>query len=138
MDMRKILYRSRTDRWIAGVCGGLGDYFGVDANAVRLAFVVLALWQGMGLVLYLLMVIILPEEPVRELALEQGLPPVPPEDETQRRGRMLGAILVVGGAYLLIHSTDMFNTLLAERGLGVLLIAGGLVVLLLRSRRRGQ
>jgi hypothetical protein len=32
----------------------------------------------------------------------------------------------------------MFNTLLAERGLGVLLIAGGLVVLLLRSRRRGQ
>jgi phage shock protein PspC (stress-responsive transcriptional regulator) len=136
--MRKILCRSRTDRWIAGVCGGLGDYFGVDANAVRLAFVVLAFWQGIGLVLYLLMVIILPEEPVRELALEQGLPPVPPEDETQRRGRMLGAILVVGGAYLLIHSTDMFNTLLAERGLGVLLIAGGLVVLLLRSRRRGQ
>jgi phage shock protein PspC (stress-responsive transcriptional regulator) len=95
--MRKILCRSRTDRWIAGVCGGLGDYFGVDANAVRLAFVVLAFWQGIGLVLYLLMVIILPEEPVRELALEQGLPPVPPEDETQRRGRMLGAILVVGG-----------------------------------------
>jgi phage shock protein PspC (stress-responsive transcriptional regulator) len=133
--MRKALYRSRTDRWIAGVCGGLGDYFGVDANALRLAFVVLALWQGVGVVVYLLMVIIVPDEPVRELAVEEGLP-VPPEDETQRRGRILGAILVIGGAYLLVRSTDLFNTLLAERGLGVLLIAGGLAVLLLRSRRR--
>ena len=135
--MRKILYRSRTDRWVAGVCGGLGDYFGVDANAIRLAFVVLALWQGVGLVLYLLMVIILPDEPVRELALEQGLPPVSPEEEAQRRGRMLGAILLVGGVYLLVHSTDLFRTLMAERGLGVLLIAGGVIVFLLRSRRRG-
>jgi len=135
--MRKILYRSRTDRWIAGVCGGLGDYFDVDANAVRLAFVVLALWQGVGLVLYLLMVIIVPDEPVRELAVELGLPPMSPEDETQRRGRILGAILVVGGAYLLVRSTDLFTMLLAQRGLGIVLIVGGLVVLLLRYPRRG-
>ncbi|HEY6102594.1 MAG TPA: PspC domain-containing protein [bacterium] len=136
--MRKILYRSRTDRWVAGVCGGLGDYFGVDANAIRLAFVVLALWQGVGLVLYLLMAIILPDEPVRVLALEQGLPPVDQGEEAQRRGRMLGAILLIGGVYLLVHSTDLFSTLIAERGLGVVLIAGGLIVLLLRNRRRGQ
>ena len=135
--MRKILYRSRTDRWIAGVCGGLGDYFDVDANAVRLAFVVLALWQGVGLVLYLLMVIIVPDEPIRELAVELGLPPMSPEDETQRRGRILGAILVVGGAYLLVRSTDLFTMLLAQRGLGIVLIVGGLVVLLLRYPRRG-
>jgi phage shock protein PspC (stress-responsive transcriptional regulator) len=135
--VRKILYRSRTNRWVAGVCGGLGDYFGVDANAIRLAFVVLALWQGVGLVLYLLMVIIVPDEPVRELAVEPGLPPMPPEDETQHRGRILGAILVVGGAYLLVRSTDLFPMLLAERGLGILLIAGGLVALLLRYPRRG-
>lgn len=135
--MRRILYRSRTDRWIAGVCGGLGDYFAVDANAIRLAFVVLALWQGVGLVLYLLMVIIVPDEPVRELAVEPGLPPISPEDETERRGRILGALLVVGGAYLLVRSTDLFTTLLAERGLGILLIAGGLLVLLLRWPRRG-
>lgn len=134
--MRKILYRSRTDRWVAGVCGGLGDYFEVDTNAIRLGFVILALWQGIGLVLYLLMVIILPDEPVRELAVEPGLP-VPPEDETERRGRMLGAILVLGGAYLLVRSVDLWNTLVAERGLGIVLIAGGLVLFLLRYRRRG-
>ena len=134
--MRKILYRSRTDRWVAGVCGGLGDYFGVDANAIRLAFVVLALWEGVGVVLYLLMAIILPDEPVRELALDPGMPPLPPEDETQRRGRMLGAILVVGGAYVIIHSTDVFTTLMDGRGFGIVLIVGGLLVLL-RSLRRG-
>lgn len=134
--MRKILYRSRTDRWIAGVCGGLGDYFGVDVNALRLAFVVLALWQGVGLVLYLLLVIIVPDEPVRELVMEPGLPPMTPEDETQRRGRILGAILVVGGAYLLVRSTDLFTTLFVERGLGIALIVGGLIVILLRYPRR--
>lgn len=134
--MRKILYRSRTDRWVAGVCGGLGEYFGVDANAIRLGFVILALWQGVGLVLYLLMVIILPDEPVRELAVEPGLP-VPPDDEGERRSRMLGAILVVGGAYLLVRSSDLFTTLAAERGAGILLVLGGLLVLVLRYRRRG-
>jgi phage shock protein PspC (stress-responsive transcriptional regulator) len=133
--MRKILYRSRTDRWVAGVCGGLGEYFSVDANAIRLAFVILALWQGVGLVLYLLMAIILPDEPVRELAVEPGLP-APPGDEAERRGRMLGAILVVGGAYLLVRSVDLFTTLAAERGAGVLLILGGLAVLALRYRPR--
>jgi phage shock protein PspC (stress-responsive transcriptional regulator) len=133
--VRKILYRSRTDRWIAGVCGGLGEYFSVDANAIRLAFVILALWQGVGLVLYLLMAIILPDEPVRELAVEPGLP-APPDDEAERRGRMLGAILVVGGAYLLVRSVDLFTTLAAERGAGVLLILGGLAVLALRYRPR--
>lgn len=135
--MRKMLYRSRTDRWVAGVCGGLGDYFGIDANAIRLAFVALALWQGVGLVLYLMMMIIIPDEPLRELAVAPGLPPMPPEDETQRRGRMLGALLVVGGVYLLLRSTELFNILLAERGVGIVLILGGLVVLLLRNRRRG-
>jgi phage shock protein C len=134
--MRRILYRSRTDRWIAGVCGGLGEYFGVDANAIRLGFVVLTLWQGVGLVLYLLMAIILPDEPIRELAVEPGLP-VPPDDEAERRGRMLGAILVVGGAYLLARSSDLFTTLAAERGAGILLILAGLAVLLLRYRGRG-
>jgi phage shock protein C len=133
--MRRILYRSRTDRWVAGVCGGLGEYFGVDANAIRLAFVVLALWQGVGMVLYLLMVIILPDEPVRELAVEPGLPV--PDDEAERRGRMLGAILVVGGAYLLVRSSDLLRTLAAERGAGILLILGGLMVLVLRYRPKG-
>ncbi len=135
--MTRVLYRSRTDRWIAGVCGGLGAYFNVDSNAIRLAFVLLALWQGFGVLVYLLMVIILPEEPVREIAVEPGLPPPGPvDDEGQRRGRILGMGLVLGGGYLVLRSTQAFQTLFQDQGIGVMLILGGLLLLLMRARQR--
>jgi phage shock protein C len=57
------LYRSRTDRKLAGVCGGLAQYFNTDATPIRVLFVVLALLGGPGLVIYLLMWILVPEEP---------------------------------------------------------------------------
>jgi phage shock protein C len=56
------LYRSRTNRKLAGVCGGLAQYFNTDATLIRVLFVVLALLGGPGLVIYLLMWIIVPEE----------------------------------------------------------------------------
>jgi len=58
------LYRSRTDRKLAGVCGGLAQYFNTDATLIRVLFVVLALLGGPGLVIYLLMWILVPEEPL--------------------------------------------------------------------------
>ena len=57
------LYRSRTDRKLAGVCGGLAQYSNIDATLIRVLFVVLALLGGPGLVIYLLMWILVPEEP---------------------------------------------------------------------------
>jgi len=57
------LYRSRTDRKLAGVCGGLAQYFNMDATLIRVLFVVLAVLGGSGLVLYLAMWIIVPNEP---------------------------------------------------------------------------
>jgi phage shock protein C len=61
-DTRK-LYRSRTDRKLAGVCGGLAQYFNLDPTLIRVLFVVLAVLGGSGLVLYLAMWIIVPNEP---------------------------------------------------------------------------
>lgn len=56
------LVRSRDDRVIAGVCGGLGDYFGADPILFRIAFVVLVVaGAGSGIILYLLAWLILPE-----------------------------------------------------------------------------
>ncbi len=63
---KKKLYRSRENRMIAGVCGGLGEYFEIDPTLVRLALVFLALWWGGGILLYLLAWFIIPEEPARE------------------------------------------------------------------------
>ena len=63
MDATRKLYRSRTDRKIAGVCGGLAKYFGMDATMIRVLFVVLAVLGGSGLAIYLAMWIIVPNEP---------------------------------------------------------------------------
>ncbi|MCY3834190.1 MAG: PspC domain-containing protein [Chloroflexi bacterium] len=59
----KRLYRSRKDRQIAGVCGGVGDYLGIDATIVRLLWVILSIAGGPGLLLYLIMAVVVPEEP---------------------------------------------------------------------------
>lgn len=62
--MEKRLYRSRTDRIIAGVCGGLGQYLGVDPTFLRIAFAVLAIVSlGTTILLYLAMALIIPLEP---------------------------------------------------------------------------
>jgi phage shock protein C len=57
------LYRSRTNRRVAGVCGGLAQYFNLDATLIRILFVVLAVLGGSGLLLYVAMWIIVPNEP---------------------------------------------------------------------------
>lgn len=58
------LYRSRTDRMLAGVCGGLGEYFGVDSSLVRLALVMLVVFGGTGILAYIIAWIVIPEAPL--------------------------------------------------------------------------
>ena len=62
----KKLYRSTDDRWLAGVCGGLGKYFNVDPTLVRVIFVVLALIGLGGVILYLILWVVIPPEPTEE------------------------------------------------------------------------
>lgn len=63
--MSKKLYRSRDDRMIAGVCGGLADYFNVDSSLIRLAVLFVFLFQGVGLIAYIIAWLIMSEEPVK-------------------------------------------------------------------------
>lgn len=58
----KRLYRSRTNRQIAGVCGGLGEYFGIDPTLIRVLFVLAFLVAGQGLLLYIILWLVMPEE----------------------------------------------------------------------------
>ena len=57
-----MLRRSFQDRMLTGVAGGIGYYFGVDAMIVRVAFVVLTIFGGVGIPLYLAGVLLIPEE----------------------------------------------------------------------------
>lgn len=57
------LYRSRRERMIAGVCGGLSEHFGIDPTWVRLLFIVLFFAGGCALLVYVIMWLIVPLEP---------------------------------------------------------------------------
>lgn len=56
------LYRSRNDRIIAGICGGLGQYFNIDPVIIRILWVILS-FSGGGFLAYLICIFVIPEEP---------------------------------------------------------------------------
>ena len=60
--MEKRLQRSRTEKMIGGVCGGLAEYFGIDPTIVRVLWVVVTLLGGAGLLAYLILWVIMPLE----------------------------------------------------------------------------
>lgn len=62
--MNQKLYRSRTQKVLGGVCGGLGEYLNLDPVLIRVVFVVLAFFHGFGLILYVIMLVIVPQKPI--------------------------------------------------------------------------
>ncbi len=62
MDAYKRLYRSSTDKVIGGVCGGLGDYLDIDPVIARIIFVLLVLFGGSGILVYIILWIVVPEK----------------------------------------------------------------------------
>jgi phage shock protein C len=61
--MTKKLYRSKKNRKIAGVCGGIAEYFDIDPIIIRLITLILVLSAGGGLIAYIIAWIVVPEEP---------------------------------------------------------------------------
>lgn len=120
----RVLRRSSDDRMIAGVCGGLAHYLGVDPVLIRLAAVALALSGGVGILLYVVAAIIVPAD---------GPGAGPPRDARSGGGGMLaGIILVLLGAFLLLRQvTPWLN---ASIGWPVVVVAVGIVILV--SARR--
>ncbi len=66
MNSQKRLYRSTEERMFAGVCGGIAEYLDVDPTLVRLVFAALVLMGGPGIVVYIVLMLIVPEEPAQE------------------------------------------------------------------------
>jgi phage shock protein C len=114
----KHLSRSRTNRIIFGVCGGLGEYFGIDPLIFRIIFLALTFGAGSGILVYLIMALLVPIEPLAHHAIE---PPVIDRNEFKRRihelaeefrnqhnfhsGRnVVGVVIVVLGVLLLLSN----------------------------------
>ena len=114
--MREKLFRSRRTRVIAGVSGGLAQYFNIDPVIVRILFVVLTIMHGMGPVIYIILWIAVPEEPFAQAygintddtAAPEGSEPkfenlnmdnFPLEPKKSGSGRIIaGSILIMIGA----------------------------------------
>jgi phage shock protein PspC (stress-responsive transcriptional regulator) len=71
--MARSLYRSENDRVLAGVCGGLADYFDIDPVVVRLGWVLCSLFAGAGVLLYLVAWVVVPTEDGRRASLPLAL-----------------------------------------------------------------
>lgn len=65
------IYRSRTDRWITGVCGGLAKHWHTSSLLIRVLFILFGLCL-FGFVLYIIAAIVMPEEPIDTIKLSEG------------------------------------------------------------------
>lgn len=132
------LYRSRTNRVIGGVAGGIGEYLGIDPIIIRIIWVILALFAGVGVVAYILAWIIIPER----LAGEEA--PQAPEGFSSEAGLIVGLILVGLGAWFLLSNLNLIPPPLfaALRIIRlalwpITLILVGIIIIIVASRGRG-
>ena len=116
------LRRSRTDKVMGGVCGGLGHYLRVDPIWLRIGFVALALGGGSGVLLYIIAWIAIPEE-----TDDQSI--VPSQVGPNAAGMILGAFLLIVGTLALInHFAPSFDDLMWP----IVLIAVGALMMMRR------
>ena len=96
----KRLYKSRTERMIDGVCGGIAEYFGLDVTLIRVLWVVLTLFGGSGIILYIVAMIVMPVAPPGTVA---GDIPAKPRSHGAN-GKFWGALLIAFGMLLLLDN----------------------------------
>jgi len=124
------LRRSRTDRHVAGVSGGLGQYAGIDPLVFRILFVVLTVFGGSGILLYALGWLLVPEEGETESEGQRLLN----GRASRSKGSILALVVVVVAGVVAIGAT--VNSGWGVGGLGVLAVIGLAAVLLLRNGPR--
>ena len=125
------LYRSRDDRVVAGVAGGIARYLGVDPVLVRLAVVALAIIAGSGIVAYLIAWVIIPEQPRTGEADYQE--PRAPTAAASGQTRMIAgvALVIIGAALLMRWAIPSFSDFFWP----LVVIASGVGLLIVGARR---
>ena len=158
--MRERLYRSRSDRMLLGVAGGLADWFDLDPSLVRLVWALLVIAGGIGIPLYIVAAIVIPEEPLgastgsAATASPAGSPaPAAADDDwatrraarraggAERLGNGSGAILfglvliTLGAWFLLSRFLKVDSDILVP---GLLIVLGGVLVVGALARSGGR
>jgi phage shock protein C len=128
------LARSETDKMIAGVCGGLAAYLGIDPVLVRLAFVILLLASGIGLAIYVILWIIMPvgaSEPAEIRIMSDTTDSDPSVYKNQfSPAATVGIILILLGVFFLLNQMGWIPGIIWP----FILIGAGIFYLVRRSR----
>lgn len=101
----KRLYKSRANRMIDGVCGGVAEYFGLDPTLVRIAWVLLTLLGGSGILLYIVAMIIMPANPI--VPLQPGGASMAVSSPGNHR--FWGVLLVIVGIFWLMSNLGLWH-----------------------------
>ncbi len=141
----KRLYKSRKEKMIDGVCGGIAEYANVDPTIIRLIFFLLIFAGGAGIILYLIAMIIMPRKPIEEererIHEEESIHEEAKEGETEERKServspesskiILAAIIIVIGIFLLLNAflPAGWFSLSWKILLGIMLVAGGGIII---------
>ncbi len=135
--MTKKLYRSRTDSMIAGVCGGLAEYFDIDTSLVRVGAVLFTLAWGSGILAYVVLWLIVPQKSLESSVMKsEGEQKVtvkatePDKSERDKGVLFVGIILTVLGALLLMNNYLSFAWLSFRRLWPLLIIFIGLIIIM--------
>jgi phage shock protein C len=98
METKK-LFRSVNDNIIAGVCGGLAEYFQIDSLLIRIIFILLAIGGGSGLLIYLILWLVVPKETEKEKDKSMAKEISARQDKKIKRKRIniLGVVLILVG-----------------------------------------
>jgi len=131
----KRLYRSRVNRMIVGVCGGLAEYSNIDATLVRILFVILGLMGGSGIIIYIIGVIIIPENPNQPVTVKKK--------KERDHSIFWGSLLIVLGAFLLLNQMNFIPPIHVwalpwNMVWAILLIALGAFLVLKNSEQKAQ
>ena len=133
------LVRSGSDRMLAGVAGGLGEYLGVDPVLVRIGFVLATIFGGgLGILIYVIAAVVMPLEPLAPGTGAPGATPAPPRrDAGTTAALVVGLLLVAVGAVWLLNAIDMrtppWDVVLAL----ALIVVGGALLWEARRARHG-
>jgi len=145
MAEAKRLYRSKANRMVAGVCGGLGDYFSLDPVLFRILFVALAIAGGSGILIYIILIFVIPEEGTAGRVTVEGVVNEVKEGvqktaqevkENPRwfdnRRNLLAGLIIVVGIIALLNQFAPFSWLSWDIFWPVVIIAVGVLLILKR------
>lgn len=145
----KKLYRSKQDRMISGVCGGIAEYYDMDPVWIRLIAILLALFQGVGVIVYIVAWILIPENPNQKAktskigkdskemtsiktASKVASKTVSNTQNVKDRAPIVGIIFIIIGALFLINNLfDISSKILIPSAI----ILVGILLLIKRSRK---